>query len=98
MSITTLLNQVRKRTNSTSLKTSKSAKIDHWISTGFPALNRICSGSIYRGVPSGRVIVLGGESASGKSLVMAKIIGNAVNEHSYDIIFFLDSEMGTTSY
>lgn len=96
MSMQTLLNQIRKRTNSTSLNQSKSAIIDHWLDTGFPALNRIASGSIYRGLPSGRVIVIGGESASGKSLVMTKVIADALKNKGYDRVFFLDSEMGTT--
>ena len=42
---------------------SKYGDINNWISTGSYALNRIISGSIYKGIPSGRVIILGGESS-----------------------------------
>ena len=97
MSITSLKAKIKKRLKCETFKDSKLAEVDHWISTGAYALNRIVSGSIYGGIPSGRVISLGGISASGKSYIMANIVANALNENKYDLIFFLDSEIGTTT-
>lgn len=94
MSVTSLLNKVRKKTGSTTAKDSEFNKVSHWISTGSYALNRIISGDIYKGIPAGQVIIFGGESQSGKSLISAEIASNALNENGYDVIFYFDSEGG----
>lgn len=60
---------------------------------GSYALNRILSGSIYKGIPSGRITILGGESSSGKSLISAFIAANALKD-GYDAVFYFDSEGG----
>ncbi|MEO6583665.1 MAG: hypothetical protein ABIO05_05035 [Ferruginibacter sp.] len=51
--------------------------VDNWIDTGCYALNAIMSGSIYGGVPSGRIVGFVGPSSSGKTLIINKIIANA---------------------
>ena len=89
-----LLNKIRKRTNSTNISESKGGSVTDWISTGSYALNRICSGSVYKGIPAGRVVIFAGPSSSGKSLMSAEIAANALNHNEYDLIFYFDSEGG----
>lgn len=92
--LASLLNDLRKELNSTNFTNSKFSVVTDFISTGDYGLNRIISGSIYGGVPAGRVIVFGGEEQSGKTLIVATIIANALKNGDYDHIFFLDSEGG----
>ena len=88
------LKKLSEETGAISFTESKYGDINNWISTGSYALNRIISGSIYKGIPSGRVIILGGESSTGKSKIAATIAANALNECDYDAIFYFDSEGG----
>lgn len=53
------LKKLSEETGAVSFTESKYGDINNWISTGSYALNRIISGSIYKGIPSGRVIILG---------------------------------------
>jgi len=89
-----LLKGIRKETGSASFKNAKYSHVSHYVDTGCFALNRIVSGDIYGGIPAGRVTMLFGESASGKSLIAARIAANAVNKHGYSHIFYFDSEGG----
>lgn len=50
--------------------------VNEWIDTGCYALNAICSGSIYKGIPKGRISGFAGPSGCGKTLIINKIIGN----------------------
>jgi len=94
MSVKSLLNEIRKTTGSMSFAESKYGEINGYIDTGCYALNRLVSGDIYKGIPNGRVIVLAGESQTGKSFISAQIAANALNKHKYDNIFYFDSEGG----
>ncbi len=94
MSVKSLLNEIRKVTGSVSFAESRYGDIDGYIDTGCYALNRLISGDIFKGIPNGRVIVLAGESQTGKSFVSAQIAANALNKHNYDNIFYFDSEGG----
>lgn len=58
------------------LSESSLSLVDEWIDTGSMALNAICSGSMYKGVPQGRIIGLAGPSMCGKTFIMNQIIGN----------------------
>ena len=89
-----LLKGIRKETGSASFKNAKYSRISHFIDTGCFALNRIISGDIHGGIPAGRVTMLFGESASGKSLIASRIGANAVNKHGYSHVFYFDSEGG----
>jgi RecA/RadA recombinase len=51
--------------------------VSDWIDTGSYALNAIFSGSVYKGVPVGRVTGFSGPSGAGKTLIINKIIANA---------------------
>ena len=89
-----LLKSIRKETGSASFKNAKYSRVSHYVDTGCYALNRIISGDIYGGIPAGRVTLISGESASGKSLITARIAANAINKSNYDHVFYFDSEGG----
>jgi len=92
--LNSFLKDLRKVTDSTSFASSKFGSIEEYIDTGDYGLNRILSGSIYKGIPSGRVVLIGGESATGKSFIAAQIAANALNQCDYDLVFYFDAEGG----
>ena len=92
--INSLLRSIRKTTGSQSFATSKYGTVQNWICTGDYGLNRIISGDIYKGIPSGRVIILAGDSQTGKSFIAANIAGNALKKLDFNTIFYFDSEGG----
>lgn len=91
--LNTFIKHLKESTGAVSFAESRFGDVNNWISTGSYALNRILSGSIYKGIPSGRVIIMGGESSSGKSLIAATIAANALKD-GYDAVFYFDSEGG----
>lgn len=94
MSATKFMKQLRKKTGSTSFTDSKYGRIDHYIDTGSLGLNRIISGSIYKGIPSGKVVIVAGDSQTLKTILAINIAANALNENDYDVIFYIDAELG----
>lgn len=64
---------------------------DDWIDTGSYALNAIISGSLYKGIPSGRITGFAGPSMAGKTLIMNKIMANAQKKGYMPVIW--DSEV-----
>lgn len=87
------LKKLREETGSTSFKESRFGQVHNWVSTGSYALNRIISGSVYKGIPSGKIIIMAGENSVGKSLISAHIMANALRD-GYDHVFYFDSEGG----
>ena len=69
-------------------------KITDWLSTGSYAINRCITGDIYKGFPQGRISIIYGESQSGKSLIVANTIIEAIKNNKVDIVYYLDSEGG----
>lgn len=51
--------------------------VNEWFDTGSFALNAIISGSLYKGIPRGRIVGFQGPSQAGKSLIINKIMANA---------------------
>ena len=68
--------------------------IDDWIDLGLPALNMVVSSRFDRGIPSGRITQLYGESQSGKSLIASMAATNA-QKKDY-IVALMESEFGET--
>lgn len=79
----------------TVIEESDVGNISEWISTGSLSMNSKISGSIYNGVPAGRVISLIGESGTGKSFIAGRVAANA-QKKDYDVIYF-DSENAITT-
>lgn len=65
------------------------AKTD-WIDTGSYPLNAIMSGSILRGVPDNRSIMVAGEPATGKTFFTLRICKSAASSGYF--IFYVDTE------
>lgn len=63
------------------------SRVSGWIDTGSYVLNAIISGSIHGGIPKGRVTMLAGESMTGKSLFVQKILASAQKEGLIPVIF-----------
>jgi recombination protein RecA len=64
--------------------------VNDWIDTGSLALNAICSGSLFNGIPMGRITGFSGPSGCGKTLIMMKIMANAQKKGMIPVIW--DSE------
>lgn len=62
-----------------------------WIDTGSKALNAILSGSLYKGVPVGRITGFAGPSGAGKTLIINKVLANAQKKGYIAVIW--DSEV-----
>ena len=71
----------------TYLSDSTLSRVGGWIDTGSYVLNAIVSGSIHGGIPKGRVTMMGGESMTGKTLFVLKILANAQKEGLIPVIF-----------
>ena len=71
----------------TYLSDSTLSRVGGWIDTGSYVLNAIVSGSIHGGIPKGRVTMLAGESMTGKSLFVMKILASAQKEGLIPVIF-----------
>lgn len=74
------------------LSDSPLSDVDDWISTGCYALNAIISGSCFKGIPSGRVTTFYGLPATGKTLLINKIIANG-QKKTYKHAAYFDSEI-----
>ncbi len=89
-----LLNSLRKKTGSVSFRESSWATPPYYISTGDYGVNQIISGSIFKGVPAGRVSVFAGESQSLKTVQVVRLAANGIIDHDVDRVFYFDSEGG----
>ena len=89
------MRELRKKTGSESYANTKYGMVTSWISSGDYGLNRLMSGSIYKGIPEGKIVQLAGESSTGKSIVAADIVINAIKD-GYTKVFYVDSEGGMT--
>jgi RecA/RadA recombinase len=61
--------------------------VKEWIDTGSMALNAIISGSLYGGVPMGRIVGFAGPQACGKTLMVNKIMANAQKKGMHVVYF-----------
>ena len=73
----------------TYLSDSTLSRVGGWIDTGSYVLNAIVSGSIHGGIPKGRVTMLAGESMTGKSLFVMKILASAQKEGLIPYIYYI---------
>jgi RecA/RadA recombinase len=71
----------------TYLSDSTLSRVGGWVDTGSYVLNAIISGSINGGIPKGRVTMFAGESMTGKSWFVQKILAKAQQEGLIPVIF-----------
>lgn len=64
----------------------------YWHSFGNHAINRIMSGSFYRGVPQGRITALCGPASAGKSFLAANLVLNTQAMEEESVTYIIDSE------
>lgn len=58
-----------------------------WVDTGSMMLNAVCSGSLYGGIPIGKITSFCGPSQTGKSFIIQNLIKNAQKAGMYCILF-----------
>ena len=92
-SVASFFSALKKETGAEAFNKSKLTKVDHYVDTGCYALNRICSGSIYGGLPSGAVSLFSGESATSKTLSTFIAAKNAIDKNGYGAIIYVDSDL-----
>jgi RecA/RadA recombinase len=73
--------------DATFLDESSLSNVTEWIDTGCMALNAIISGSLYGGVPMGRITGFAGPQACGKTLMVNKIMANAQKKGMHVVYF-----------
>jgi len=75
----------------TILSETSLSNVDEWFDTGCMVLNSIISGSLYRGIPKGRITGFAGPSMCGKTYIINKILGKAQQKGLVPVVF--DTEM-----
>jgi len=83
--------------NATVLEDNTLSNVVDWIDTGCLVLNTILSGSLYGGVPKGRITIFAGESGCGKTFILNKILANAQKKGLIPIIFDTEVAVDKTS-
>jgi RecA/RadA recombinase len=73
--------------NATYLSESTLSEVDDWIDTGSMVLNAIISGSLFGGVPKGRITQFCGPSQTFKTGFILQILANAQKKGMVPIIF-----------
>lgn len=84
----------RKSVGSTDAEESSMAKVTEFLDSGSFAINRVLTGDIHKGFPVGRISTIYGESGSGKSLLAANAIVDALKNKNFQAVYYFDSEGG----
>ena len=95
MKLNDVVKSIRKQTKAQTIDESTFAKVTEFLDSGSYAINRVLTGDIHKGFPVGRVTTLFGLSQSGKSLIAANTIVNALKNNQVDVVYIFDSEGGT---
>jgi RecA/RadA recombinase len=69
------------------LSDSTLSSVDDWIDTGSMVLNALISGSLYGGIPNGRITQFAGPSGAFKTGVVLNIVANAQKKGLFPVIF-----------
>lgn len=94
MKLKDVFKTIKKSTGAEELEKSTLAKPVDYLSTGNYAINRVLTGDINKGFPVGRISCIAGASQSGKSLLAANTIVEALKNDKVDQVFIFDSEGG----
>lgn len=71
--------------------------INGYIDTGSYAFNALLSGSIYKGLPSNKILGFAGEEATGKSFYALAVIKHFLDSNPDAIVFVFETEGAATS-
>ena len=94
MKLKEIVKSIQKSTGAELLEDSALAKPTDYLSTGNYAINRVLTGDIHKGFPVGRISCIAGASQSGKSLLVANTIIEAIKNDKVDTVYIFDSEGG----
>ena len=95
MKLNDVIKSIRKSTSAETIDKSSLAKVTDYLDSGSYAINRVLTGDINKGFPVGRISTLFGLSQSGKSLIAANTVVNALKNNKVDVVYIFDSEGGT---
>ena len=84
----------RKSVGSTDAAESMMVGVNEFLDSGSYAINRVLTGDINKGFPMGRISTIYGESGSGKSLLAANAIIDALKNKNFQCVYYFDSEGG----
>jgi len=73
------------------------SNVSQYHDTGCLVLNSIISGSLYKGVPSGRITGFAGPSMAGKTYIINKILANAQKQGIIPVIFDTEAAVDKAS-
>lgn len=79
------------------LSESALSTVNEWYDTGCMVLNSIISGSLYGGVPKGRITGFSGPSQTGKTFIINKILANAQKKGAVPVIFDTEAAIDENS-
>lgn len=79
------------------LSESALSTVNSWVDTGCMVLNSIISGSLYGGVPVGRITGFAGPSAAGKTYIINKILANGQKQGMVPVIFDTEAAIDASS-
>ena len=79
------------------LSESALSTVNNWVDTGCMVLNAIISGSLYGGVPMGRITGFSGPSAAGKTYIINKILANGQKKGMVPVIFDTEAAIDASS-
>lgn len=69
---------------------SSEFEVTHYLSTGYPPLDKIISGSYHGGMPTGRIVEMFGPSSCGKTAIATAVMAEAVRQGGFAC--FMDHE------
>ena len=95
MKLNEVVKSIRRQTKAETIDESTFAKVTEYLDSGSYAINRVLTGDIHKGFPVGRISTLFGLSQSGKSLIAANTVVNALKNDQVDVVYIFDSEGGT---
>lgn len=84
------LNKYKKNEFASTLSDSTLSNVGDWISSGSFSLNKVLSGSYFKGFANNRLYVLAGPSSTGKSLICARTVAQAQKKGYF--VHYFDSE------
>ncbi len=84
------MNKVQTDLLKSGIESGSSEPPRYWFSTGNYVLNKLISGSFFRGTPQGRIICYTGPSGAGKSFLICNALREAQRKGAYIVV--LDSE------
>lgn len=72
--------------------TKPNGEVRHYLNTGFPPLNEAITDDIELGLPSGQLVMIGGPSAAGKTVILSEIMISAQKAGGFAGMFDFETQ------